>query len=110
MSGTDSGTQTRTSEVVGGCDFPPALRRTNRSLSHRLTILSVMYCEECGQMFLHDDDIVTVPEYVYDRPVEFVGRRRQLPGLVKVHPQCARNHPHRFAEYVPGAGRLIDES
>jgi len=63
-----------------------------------------MVRDQYGQMFMHDDDIVTVPEYVYDRPVdgELVGHRRQLPGPLTVPAQCARNHPHRFAEQPDG--------
>jgi len=70
-----------------------------------------MDCKECGQMFMHDD-IVTVPEYTYDRPVggELLGRRLRLPGLVTVHAQCARNHPHRFAGRLPdSAGGTLRE-
>jgi len=29
-----------------------------------------MGCDQCGQTSMHDDDIVTVPEYVNDRPVD----------------------------------------
>ena len=58
-----------------------------------------MDCAKCGQPFGPADDIVTVPEYRYERPTgdELFARRKKKLGEVTVHAQCARNHPHRFA-------------